>query len=160
MAYIKTCNFCGQKISMREMRHGQWVAFDASTETPHKCGYQTEPDPNIRILAKEKIKEQDSEGIDLGYSDKEVYRPSEDQIDEMAEAILKKEKVPEDMIDREKGGIWIDERARVPESLKQDYSSNSENKKDFSFKNHSYPEWLSVLIWVVIIVAIFYFNLN
>ena len=48
MAYIRPCNKCGQRISMREMRAGQWVAFDASTQTPHKCGKKTKADPNIK----------------------------------------------------------------------------------------------------------------
>ena len=38
MSYIKSCTKCGQKISLREMSHGQWVAFDASTDKPHKHG--------------------------------------------------------------------------------------------------------------------------
>ena len=45
MAYIRPCNKCGQRISMREMRAGQWVAFDASTQNPHKCGKKTKADP-------------------------------------------------------------------------------------------------------------------
>ena len=71
MAYIRPCNKCGQRISMREMRAGQWVAFDASTEQPHKCGKKNKADPKITKLAKEKskIKKNDSEGIDLGYDD-------------------------------------------------------------------------------------------
>tara|TARA_Y100000590_G_scaffold289769_1_gene326177 strand:+ start:183 stop:794 length:612 start_codon:yes stop_codon:yes gene_type:complete len=46
---------------MREMPHGQWVAFDASTETPHKCGRKTKPDPDIERLAKKTRKEQEEE---------------------------------------------------------------------------------------------------
>ena len=61
MAYIRPCNSCGQRISMREMPHGQWVAFDASTETPHKCGRKTKPDPDIERLAKKTRKEQEEE---------------------------------------------------------------------------------------------------
>ena len=38
MSYIKNCTKCGQKISLREMSHGQWVAFDANTDKPHKHG--------------------------------------------------------------------------------------------------------------------------
>ena len=38
MSYIKNCTKCGQKISLREMNHGQWVAFDANTDKPHKHG--------------------------------------------------------------------------------------------------------------------------
>ena len=36
MSYIKSCNQCGERISMRKMSSGQWVAFDANTDTPHK----------------------------------------------------------------------------------------------------------------------------
>ena len=36
MSYIKNCKTCGQKISLREMQRGQWVAFDANTDIPHK----------------------------------------------------------------------------------------------------------------------------
>ena len=50
MAYIRPCNKCGQRISMREMRAGQWVAFDASTQNPHKCGKKTKADPKIKPL--------------------------------------------------------------------------------------------------------------
>ncbi len=49
------------------MRAGQWVAFDASTEKPHKCGKKNKEDPNIKELAKQKNKIQETENIDLGY---------------------------------------------------------------------------------------------
>ena len=83
MAYIRPCNKCGQRISMREMRAGQWVAFDASTQTPHKCGKKTKADPKIKDLAKEKLKEKISEGVDLGYSDIEVKNPTPDKVEEI-----------------------------------------------------------------------------
>ena len=38
MSYIKACNKCGARISMRQMSQGQWVAFDANTDKPHKHG--------------------------------------------------------------------------------------------------------------------------
>ena len=68
---------------MREMRAGQWVAFDASTEKPHKCGKKNKEDPNIKELAKEKLKEKISEGVDLGYSDIEVKNPTPDKVEEV-----------------------------------------------------------------------------
>ena len=83
MAYIRPCNKCGQRISMREMRAGQWVAFDASTQTPHKCGKKTKADPKIKKLAKEKLKEKISEGVDLGYSNIEVKDPTPDKVEEI-----------------------------------------------------------------------------
>ena len=49
------------------MRAGQWVAFDASTEKPHKCGKKNKEDPNIKELAKQKNKIQETENVDLGY---------------------------------------------------------------------------------------------
>jgi hypothetical protein len=52
---------------MRSMRAGQWVAFDASTEKPHKCGKKNKEDPNIKELAKQKNKIQKTENVDLGY---------------------------------------------------------------------------------------------
>tara|TARA_X000001036_G_C20415704_1_gene698958 strand:- start:171 stop:596 length:426 start_codon:yes stop_codon:yes gene_type:complete len=52
---------------MRSMRAGQWVAFDASTEKPHKCGKKNKEDPNIKELAKQKNKIQETENVDLGY---------------------------------------------------------------------------------------------
>ena len=73
MAYTRPCNKCGQRISMREMPHVQWVAFDVSTEDIHVCGTTHEPDPNIERLAKKnksKRKEED-EGVSLGYEDDE-----------------------------------------------------------------------------------------
>lgn len=38
MSYIKNCKICGQRISLREMSHGQWVAFDVNTDKLHKHG--------------------------------------------------------------------------------------------------------------------------
>ena len=67
MSYIRPCNKCGQRISMRSMLAGQWVAFDASTDKPHKCGKKNKEDPNIKELAKQKNKEQELDNVDLGY---------------------------------------------------------------------------------------------
>ena len=64
-----------ERISMREMRAGQWVAFDVSTEKPHKCGKKNKADPAIKKLAKQKNKVEDDDSIDLGYEseiDKEI----------------------------------------------------------------------------------------
>lgn len=75
MAYIRPCNKCGQRISMREMRAGQWVAFDVSTEKPHKCGKKNKADPAIKKLVKQKNKKEDDDSVDLGYEseiDKEI----------------------------------------------------------------------------------------
>jgi len=36
MSKIKNCDDCGLKISIRQMPHGRWVAFDVNSNTPHK----------------------------------------------------------------------------------------------------------------------------
>ena len=36
MSYIKSCDKCGQRISLRQMSSGQWVAFNAGTDIPHE----------------------------------------------------------------------------------------------------------------------------
>lgn len=38
MSYIRKCNKCGARISMREMSQGQWVAFDVGSDEPHEHG--------------------------------------------------------------------------------------------------------------------------
>ena len=68
MSYIRPCKKCGQRISLREMRAGQWVAFDASTEKPHICGKKNKEDPNIKKKAEQKTKIE-SESFGLSYSD-------------------------------------------------------------------------------------------
>jgi len=37
MASVRSCNKCGEKISIRQMPHQQWVAFDIATDNTHKC---------------------------------------------------------------------------------------------------------------------------
>ena len=38
MSLIKNCDVCGEKISIRKMPSGQWVAFDHYSEDPHVHG--------------------------------------------------------------------------------------------------------------------------
>ncbi len=40
-AYFTSCKWCGERIHMRQMPHGQWVAFDGE-ESVHKCGQISE----------------------------------------------------------------------------------------------------------------------
>ena len=80
------------------MRAGQWVAFDASTDKPHKCGKKNKEDPNIKELAKQKNKEQESDNIDLGYEseidkDIEILEERLENIKEKQETEIQKEKV-------------------------------------------------------------------
>lgn len=54
MSYIKNCSKCGERISLREMSHGQWVAFDANTDRPHMHGKgsrkRTQSPPRIQNI--------------------------------------------------------------------------------------------------------------
>ena len=61
MAYTRPCNKCGQRISLREMPHGQWVAFDVSTEESHVCGVEHEPDVAVKLKGKNKSRTKEDE---------------------------------------------------------------------------------------------------
>jgi hypothetical protein len=52
MSYIKACNKCGARISIRQMAQGQWVAFDVSSDEPHECGVAGRKSP--RTIVKKK----------------------------------------------------------------------------------------------------------
>ena len=54
MSYTKPCNKCGERISLRQMPQGQWVAFDASTEESHICGVINDPDISVKLKKKNK----------------------------------------------------------------------------------------------------------
>ena len=49
MAYIKTCNKCGARISMRQMSQGQWVAFDVSSDEPHEHGVAGKKSERVEV---------------------------------------------------------------------------------------------------------------
>ena len=68
MSYTRPCNKCGERISLRQMPAGQWVAFDVSTEESHVCGVKNNPDISVKLKGKKKLK-QVNDSIDLGYED-------------------------------------------------------------------------------------------
>ncbi len=37
MSYIRYCKTCGDRISIRQMPHGQWVAFEPNSDVAHDC---------------------------------------------------------------------------------------------------------------------------
>lgn len=126
MAYIRPCNKCGQRISMREMRAGQWVAFDVSTEKPHKCGKKNKADPAIKKLAKQKNKEEDIDSVDLGY-DSEIDNEIK-ILEERLEDIKKKEN--QNYISRKNK---INETVKIDDNTnfqKNDYDKNYETKEE------------------------------
>ena len=68
MSYTRPCSKCGERISLRQMPAGQWVAFDVSTEESHVCGVKNNPDISVKLKGKKKLK-QVNDSIDLGYED-------------------------------------------------------------------------------------------
>lgn len=68
MSYTRPCSKCGERISLRQMPAGQWVAFDVSTEESHVCGVKNKPDISVKLKGKKKPK-QVNDSIDLSYED-------------------------------------------------------------------------------------------
>ena len=128
------------------MRAGQWVAFDASTEKPHKCGKKNKEDPNIKELAKERLKEKISEGVDLGYSDIEVKNLTPDKVEEVNSKIeevyyeseIDKEiEVLEEQLENKKKeqGINFEKIGEVKTPvINQEHQEIEKNSKDRSIK--------------------------
>ena len=88
MSYTRPCNKCGERISLREMPHGQWVAFDVSTEETHVCGVKNEPDVSVKLKGKKKSKiEDDGEdfGIKIDDLDEDIVDETEDEEEEIEE---------------------------------------------------------------------------
>ena len=56
MAYIRPCNKCGERISMREMRAGQWLLLMSLLKNHTNVGRKNKADPAIKKLAKQKIR--------------------------------------------------------------------------------------------------------
>ena len=152
MAYIRPCNKCGQQISMREMRAGQWVAFDASTQIPHKCGKKTKADPKIKKLAKEKLKEKISQGIDLGYSDIEVKDLPPDKVDEINSKIAEvyNETAEEVYEIKKKKTVVKDEVIENQNYIEPSYQSKKSEDKPRDFIWYFWRMAISVWAFVII----------
>ena len=68
MASIRPCNKCGERISIRQMPHQQWVAFDVSTDNPHKCLKKNiKKNKNIKPSVVTSISNKESEQINTNY---------------------------------------------------------------------------------------------
>ena len=68
MASIRPCNKCGERISIRQMPHQQWVAFDVGTDNPHKCLKKNiKKNKNIKPSFVTSIKNKESVKINTNY---------------------------------------------------------------------------------------------
>ena len=160
MAYVRPCKKCGQRISLREMKAKQWVAFDASTEKPHRCGYKNKADPNIKKLAKEKLKEKDSEGVDLGYSDIATDNLSEEQADEINSEIndiydeeeVKKNDLEKKLQEVKNSTIPLEEIQETEETVVQETKTYQNQTEDNKYKPRDiwWYVWRGIVIfWVI-----------
>ena len=68
MASIRPCNKCGERISIRQMPHQQWVAFDVGTDNSHKCLKKNiKKNKNIKPSVVTSISNKESEQINTNY---------------------------------------------------------------------------------------------
>ena len=84
-SYRRPCRECGQRISLRQMPAGQWVAFDVSTEEPHICGVENEPDVSVKIKGKKKKKFEEDDSIDLGYDTSNLQVEEDEDFEDISE---------------------------------------------------------------------------
>ena len=90
MSYTKPSNKSGQRISLRQMPAGQWVAFDVSTEESHVCGVQNEPSVSVKLKKNKRQKiDDDTEdfGIKIDDINDDIEEEIEDDIEENIEEV-------------------------------------------------------------------------
>ena len=126
MSSIRKCTKCGQRISLRKMPHGKWVAFDASTQIAHKCNKKNNPDAKIKDLAKNKvIKEAAEESISIKYEDEPSIAKISEYIEEVTEEPKKVKEIKENINVNED-----DTKSMSAEELIQDYKSDNEVREE------------------------------
>ena len=82
MASIRPCNKCGERISIRQMPHQQWVAFDVGTDNPNKfLKKNIKKNKNIKSWIVTSISNKESEQINTNYDFEEANIKNE--IDEI-----------------------------------------------------------------------------
>ena len=86
MASIRPCNKCGERISIRQMPHKQWVAFNVGTDDTHECKKK-----NIKIVEQNNKKKSESyESLGLKQNENFNYKEPdfvEDQFSKEQEEI-------------------------------------------------------------------------
>ena len=126
MSSIRKCTKCGQRISLRKMPHGKWVAFDASTQIAHKCNRKNNPDIKIKDLAKNKvIKEAAEESISIKYEDEPSIAKISEYIEEVTEEPKKVKEIKENINVNED-----DTKSMSAEELIKDYKSDNEVREE------------------------------
>ena len=126
MSSIRKCTKCGQRISLRKMPHGKWVAFDASTQIAHKCNKKNNPDAKIKDLAKNKvIKEAAEESVSIKYEDEPSIANISEYTEEVTEEPKKVKEIKENINVNED-----DTKSMSAEELIKDYKSDNEVREE------------------------------
>ena len=126
MSSIRKCTKCGQRISLRKMPHGKWVAFDASTQIAHKCNKKNNPDAKIKDLAKNKvIKEASEESISIKYEDEPSFAKISEYTEEVTEEPKQVKEIKENINVNED-----DAKSMSAEELIKDYKSDNEVREE------------------------------
>ena len=142
MASIRPCNKCGERISIRQMPHQQWVAFDVATDNPHKCSKKK------TIQKKEKKRNKNDTYSEISF-DSEIEPNFEDK-----------------NLDNENFQNEIDEIKNLKNLKKSEYLSEKEIrdklKEDPTFRwalsDNIFANPLVIAIIIIIILSIFVYQ--
>ncbi len=77
MASIRPCNKCGERISIRQMPHGQWVAFDVATDNQHECSRKRLKNKDSK---KKKYSNKDTDYGGIRFEDSDIVNNEIDDI--------------------------------------------------------------------------------
>lgn len=142
MASIRPCNKCGERISIRQMPHQQWVAFDVATDNPHKCSKK-------KIIQKKEKKRNKNDTYSEISLDSEIEPNFEDK-----------------NLDNENFQNEIDEIKNLKNLKKGEYLSEKEIrdklKEDPTFRwalsDNIFANPLVIAIIIIIILSIFVYQ--
>ena len=126
MASIRPCNKCGERISIRQMPHGQWVAFDVATDDQHKCSKK------IKKIQKKSTSKKISKETDYGGLSLEESNYNLNDYDDSSE----------------QNGYHSDE-----EKIRRLKNIGSEEKVEYE-KNEFNPLFIAVIAIIILAIAL------
>jgi len=144
-SYIRPCRDCGERISMRQMPAGQWLAFDVSTEEVHECGIKNEPDIAVKLKGRKKF-EEENDSVDLGYDEDDN---NDNDNEDLEEDVDEQDQEEENKTYDSTSGIHycidkaIKEEKRIFIDYYSEYNDESTSReispiKKFKYKNRNY----------------------
>ena len=127
------------------MPHGQWVAFDVSTEEAHVCGVKNEPDVSVKLKGRKKI-EEENDAVDLGYDEDDNNDIDNEDLEEDIDEQDEEEETK--TYDNTSGILYcvdkaIKEKKRIFIDYYSEYKDESTSReispiKKFKYKNRNY----------------------